>query len=50
MFGGKIFLLGGDFRQVLPVVQHAHPIVIIEKYIKKSVNGQLLQSFIPPQT
>ena len=38
MFGGKVFLWGGDFRQALLVVQHAHPIAIIEKCIKKSVN------------
>ena len=35
-FGGKLFLLGGDFRQVLPVVPHGTPTSIIENCIKSS--------------
>ena len=36
-FGGKIMLLGGDFRQVLPVVPHGSRTAIIENLIKKSL-------------
>ena len=35
-FGGKIFLWGGDFRQVLPVVRHGRPSDIVENCIKSS--------------
>ena len=35
-FGGKVFLWGGDFRQVLPVVRHGHPSAIVENCIKSS--------------
>ena len=35
-FGGKIFLLGGDFRQVLPVVPRSSRTVIVENCIKSS--------------
>lgn len=35
-FGGKIFLLGGDFRQVLPVVPRSPRTVIVENCIKSS--------------
>jgi hypothetical protein len=35
-FGGKIFLLGGDFRQVLPVVPRKPRTVIVENCIKSS--------------
>ncbi|XP_050337773.1 ATP-dependent DNA helicase pif1-like [Bactrocera neohumeralis] len=35
-FGGKIFVFGGDFRQVLPVVRHATRTSIIENCIKRS--------------
>jgi len=38
MFGDTVFLWGGGFRQVLPVVQHGYPIVIIEKCIKHTPN------------
>ncbi|XP_030058284.1 uncharacterized protein LOC115469629 [Microcaecilia unicolor] len=33
-FGGKVLLLGGDFRQTLPVVPHANQTQIIESSIK----------------
>ena len=36
LFGGKIFLLGGDFRQVLPVVPRSPRTVIVENCIKAS--------------
>src|SRR5208282_5791702 len=35
-FGGKVILLGGDFRQCLPVVKHANRTVIVESSIKFS--------------
>ena len=35
-FGGKVMLLGGDFRQVLPVLQHGTMAQIIGKCIKRS--------------
>ncbi|XP_062514143.1 ATP-dependent DNA helicase pif1-like [Corticium candelabrum] len=34
-FGGKIFLLGGDFRQVLPVMLHASRTLIVENCLKR---------------
>jgi hypothetical protein len=42
-FGGKIFLLGGDFRQVLPVVPRRPRTVIIEHCIKSSPLWQEFQ-------
>ena len=35
-FGGKVFVFGGDFRQLLPVVKRASPSVIIENTITTS--------------
>ena len=35
-FGGKILLLGGDFRQILPVIKHASRVQIVESSLKKS--------------
>jgi hypothetical protein len=36
LFGGKVFLLGGDFRQVLPVVPRQPRTVIVENCLKSS--------------
>lgn len=33
-FGGKVLLLGGDFRQTLPVVPHASRAAIVESSVK----------------
>ncbi|CAC5401649.1 unnamed protein product [Mytilus coruscus] len=35
-FGGKVVLLGGDFRQVLPVIRHGTQAEIINSYIMQS--------------
>lgn len=35
-FGGKVILLGGDFRQVLPVIRHGGQADIIESSLKRS--------------
>ena len=35
-FGGKVILLGGDFRQTLPVVRRARPAQIVEVCLKSS--------------
>ena len=35
-FWGKVIVLGGDFRQVTPVVTHANKSRIIENSIKSS--------------
>ncbi|RWS27879.1 uncharacterized protein B4U80_03589 [Leptotrombidium deliense] len=42
-FGGKLFLLGGDFRQILPVLKRAGKTQIINATIKHS---SLWQNFI----
>ena len=33
-FGGKLIILGGDFRQILPVVKHGFRNTIVEETIK----------------
>jgi len=35
-FGGKVFVVGGDFRQTLPIVQHGNKVEIIESCVKSS--------------
>ena len=35
-FGGKIFVLGGDFRQVLPVIPHGSRSSTVENCLKRS--------------
>ena len=44
-FGRKIFLLGGDFRQVLPVVPRSPRTVIVENCIKSSPLWPLFSVF-----
>ena len=44
-FGGKAFLWGGDFRQVLPVVRHAHPSVTIENCINRNAGWDSVAKF-----
>ena len=41
-FGGKIMVLGGDFRQVPPVVNHGSETQIVENSIK---SGKIWKSF-----
>ena len=36
MFGGKVIALGGDFRQVRPVVPRAPPAAVIAVGLKRS--------------
>lgn len=35
-FGGKVILLGGDFRQCLPVVRHGHRVTVVQASLKSS--------------
>jgi hypothetical protein len=42
-FGGKVLLLGGDFRQCLPVVKHGNRVKVIEATIKRSITWPDIQ-------
>ena len=44
-FGGKVFLLGGDFRQVLPVVPRQPRTVIVENCLNRSPLWPLIAVF-----
>ena len=44
-FAGKVILLGGDFRQTLPVVKRARPAEVIEVCLKSSYIWPLVQIF-----
>ena len=44
-FGGLIVLLGGDIRQVLPVIRHGHEADIVESNLKRSFLWQEVQLF-----
>ena len=35
-FGGKVKLLGGDFRQCLPVVKHGHRVAIVQSPVESA--------------
>jgi len=37
-FGGKVMLLGGDFRQCLPVVKHGNRVKVVQTSIKYSLH------------
>ena len=45
LFGGKVILLSGDFRQILPVVRKARPAEIIEVCLKSSYLWNSVTSF-----
>ncbi|XP_004208890.2 uncharacterized protein LOC101239824 [Hydra vulgaris] len=40
LFGGKVILFGGDFRQILPVVKRGQPAEVVEACIKCSLHWQ----------
>jgi len=42
-FGGKTIVLGGDFRQVLPVIPHASRASTVQNSIKYSPSRSLLK-------
>ncbi|XP_065642205.1 uncharacterized protein LOC124814644 [Hydra vulgaris] len=44
-FGGKVILMGGDFRQILPVVKRGRPAEVIELCLKCSEYWQYVQRF-----
>ncbi|XP_065680665.1 uncharacterized protein LOC101240834 [Hydra vulgaris] len=44
-FGGKVILMGGDFRQILPVVKRGRPADVVESCIKCSEHWQYVQRF-----
>ena len=44
-FGNKFFILGGDFRQILPVVRHGSRASIIQSCVKSSPLWQHFQQF-----
>nr|XP_047144916.1 uncharacterized protein LOC100200664 [Hydra vulgaris] len=44
-FGGKVILMGGDFRQILPVVKRGRPAEVIESCLKCSEHWQYVQRF-----
>ena len=44
-FGGKIVVLGGDFRQILPIVERGSRVDIVNACLKKSVLWPHFHSF-----
>jgi len=42
-FGNKVLLLGGDFRQCLPVVRHGDRVQVVESTIKNNVTWPLFR-------
>ena len=43
-FGSKIFLIGGDFRQILPVVKHGSRTSIVQSSIKQSKTWKVFKN------
>ena len=44
-FGGKVMMLSGDFRQILPVIQHASPREVINAVINRSYLWKYVVTF-----
>ncbi|GBN54440.1 hypothetical protein AVEN_170934-1, partial [Araneus ventricosus] len=44
-FGGKVFVLGGDWRQILPVAVHANRTTILETCLKNSPLWSIFKQF-----
>lgn len=44
-FGGIVTLLGGDFRQILPVIRHAREAEIVESILKRSIIWHKIKAF-----
>ncbi|RCN40973.1 hypothetical protein ANCCAN_13078 [Ancylostoma caninum] len=42
-FGGKLFIIGGDFRQVLPIVEHGRREDFVDACVKRSVLWSLFK-------
>ena len=45
-FGGKVVLLGGDFRQVLPIVPRGSPGQIINRTVKNTDQWRLFDELL----
>ncbi|GBO35590.1 hypothetical protein AVEN_251013-1 [Araneus ventricosus] len=45
LFGGRVFVLGGDWRQILPVAVHANRTTIIETCLKNSPLWSIFKQF-----
>ena len=45
LFGGKLLILGGDFRQILPVVRRSQGSTLVQSCLKKSPLWQNCQVF-----
>ncbi|MDE9500162.1 hypothetical protein KKJ22_20760, partial [Xenorhabdus bovienii] len=41
--GGKVLLLGGDFRQCLPVVRHGNRVKVVEASIRNNATWPLFR-------
>ncbi|KHJ89452.1 hypothetical protein OESDEN_10722 [Oesophagostomum dentatum] len=42
-FGGKLFVIGGDFRQILPIVEHSQRGDVVEACVSRSVLWSLFK-------
>ena len=49
LLGGKILLLAGDFRQILPVVPRSPPMAVLESCIKRSYLCHIFHQMRPTQ-